>query len=370
MLRTDLTNLQMLTKDFYTGTALSPQNHIIYLGFEKIDPGNQQAVSFWRNYSRLVRDCAAIYLKMLSWRLDALKGDSTEPEDATDFFTTIHGSLENNSEYNSTISRCKTITSDKLIEFATDGIKGALDGFDPVLNKIGSKEVFIVYASKTAITKPIYEHTFVDNNGQSISQDQVNTIIRQFSSGDPKGIKFFKTNFNNLIMSMGCVTQPNSCSTTHMGILRNPFDYIDPAEHYNGISLVFHGFSAQCAIETLGKTVQVNQPRKVMKQILAKTLGTAVRAPLFHELDHCRVAYDPSIAVDLKNLAAFYLDAHHKELTIKTQRKDDTTSSFASSADISSIPSSPIVRQFENLVLAPLTKEKTGTVQKSNTMNI
>lgn len=153
------------------------------------------------------------------------------------------------------------------------------------------KEVYIAYIAKNPVNGNLCEQeingfkkewsSLIDNSTTVTHDDLVSKMLwmyKQNKSFIPSRYKNlggaelrpdFEKHYQNIVMSVGVVTDLNSISSTHMGIFKNPLFFED--KNFSRLSLPLHSFAACWAYEN-GKKIQANKPINKMVSILEKCI--------------------------------------------------------------------------------------------------
>jgi hypothetical protein len=308
---TEAYGVTQIEEGLYTSTALTPTGCTIYLGFEKVKTKAER--QFWHTYYRLadfhgrelLRDQSEL-LRMAEYSHRVFN----ETDDAV-----ISKFLEDNK---------KRFTVDVSgQDCAYQATKDGLYGFGKVLEKIDMEcDVYIAYASKMPIKDKASRANLIGSIQESL--------------------KFYIDNYQYIIMTMGCVMKKNNLlSTTHMGICRNPLEFLDTKYIYSRIAMIVQGIAAECGNKLFAREIQVNLPTPGMKKMLKDNCGednvynsiSQLRTAMdnivipettsLFDLDNCRVGMGSSIVIKLNILSSFYHKAYaaYEHATYENQNK-------------------------------------------------
>ena len=229
----------------YVGEMKLASGDTVYFGCEKLEKLSHSRS--WNNYMKSAEKMAWIWAGFVS---------EINSESYPDFGDKRIELMGYNAEEYETVMQFvqrKKYFNSHVLDRLDDPISKSAQNCHPSDEK---ESRYIVYASSQPITKRL----------SSKSPGDQDTKI--WGTG-------YKERFGHILMSYSLITKPSSRTTTHMGIFRNPIDFLDVEERYKGLSMKLHGFGAAVAKEHMDrKQYMVNSPQRKMMEIMVKCIGS------------------------------------------------------------------------------------------------
>lgn len=314
--------IQKVKEGLYTSIIVSPSGNLVHLAFEKI---NADSYRFWREYNNGFAKRSLEILKNIASRhksADNLKSQFAEVFKMN--FEQYEAFLEND-------SKLMEAVDSSGVPSGMIGLREALKPFEYAEAEQAEKTLYMVYASKV----PVRDYSF---NMYSFKKEflTLNSVLQDFQR------------YQNIIMQFSLTTGKTSESTSHMGIYKNPMSFLDPSDKFAGISVLLHGFAAECSKEILHKKIQVNKPTQIMVDLIVKAVGKEFVSvdedgtKGLAKLNHVTNVHGLLIGVELQHLAGPFQKSYDKlkktTTPLENMQKDleIESNSYSSSASSSS----------------------------------